>query len=47
MKIRLNMNEMYKLPPKEVINSVKESINEINRYTPQKEVDRLIEKLSI
>jgi histidinol-phosphate aminotransferase len=47
MKIRLNMNEMYKLPPMEVINSVKESINEINRYTPQKKVDLLIEKLSI
>lgn len=46
MKIRLNMNEMYKLPPKEVINPVKDSINEINRYTPQKEVDILIESLS-
>jgi histidinol-phosphate aminotransferase len=47
MKIRLNMNEMYKLPPKEVIDPVKNSINEINRYTPQKEVDSLLEKLSI
>jgi len=46
MKIRLNMNEMYKAPPKEIINRVKESIDQINRYTPQKEVDILIEKLS-
>ncbi len=46
MKIKLNMNEMYKSPPKEIINQVKESINKINRYTPQKEVDILIEELS-
>ncbi|MFX0039910.1 MAG: pyridoxal phosphate-dependent aminotransferase [Candidatus Heimdallarchaeota archaeon] len=46
MKIRLNMNEMYKPPPRELINSVKDSINEINRYTPQKEVDLLMESLS-
>ncbi|MFX1378979.1 MAG: pyridoxal phosphate-dependent aminotransferase [Promethearchaeota archaeon] len=46
MKIRLNMNEMYKLPPKQLINSVKNSINEINRYTPQRDVDLLIESLS-
>jgi len=46
MKIKLNMNEMYKSPPKEILNPVKESINEINRYTPQKEVDILIEELS-
>ncbi|MFX0104722.1 MAG: pyridoxal phosphate-dependent aminotransferase [Candidatus Hodarchaeota archaeon] len=46
MKIKLNMNEMYKSPPKEIINQVKESINNINRYTPQKEVDTLIEELS-
>ncbi|MFX0004938.1 MAG: pyridoxal phosphate-dependent aminotransferase [Candidatus Hodarchaeota archaeon] len=46
MKIRLNMNEMYKPPPKELISSVKDSINEINRYTPQKEVDLLMESLS-
>ncbi|MFW9819324.1 MAG: pyridoxal phosphate-dependent aminotransferase [Candidatus Thorarchaeota archaeon] len=46
MKIRLNMNEMYKLPPKEVLEPVKESINLINRYTPQKEVEILTEQLS-
>lgn len=46
MKIKLNLNEMYKSPPKEIINPVKESINRINRYTPQKEVDILIEELS-
>ncbi|UCD01860.1 MAG: aminotransferase class I/II-fold pyridoxal phosphate-dependent enzyme [Promethearchaeota archaeon] len=46
MKIKLNMNEMYKSPPKSIINQVKESINNINRYTPQKEVDTLIEELS-
>ncbi|MFX1349382.1 MAG: pyridoxal phosphate-dependent aminotransferase [Promethearchaeota archaeon] len=46
MKIKLNMNEMYKSPPKEIINPVKEAINKINRYTPQKEVDILIEELS-
>ena len=46
MKVRLNMNEMYKAPPKNVITSVKESIDQINRYTPQKEVDILIEHLS-
>ncbi len=46
MKIRLNMNEMYKSPPKDIINSVKESINQINRYTPQKKVDLLVEYLS-
>ena len=46
MKIRLNMNEMYKTPPKEVLEPVKESINYINRYTPQKEVEHLTEQLS-
>ncbi len=46
MNIRLNMNEMYKAPPKDLINSVKESIDQINRYTPQKEVDLLVEHLS-
>lgn len=40
------MNEMYKSPPKEIINPVKESINKINRYTPQKVVNVLIEELS-
>ena len=37
---------MYKAPPKEIIDPVKECINQINRYTPQKEVDILIEELS-
>lgn len=46
MKIRLNMNEMYKTPPKDIINPVKESIDQINRYTPQKEVDLLVDHLS-
>jgi len=46
MKIRLNMNEMYKAPPEEIIHSVKESINQINRYTPQKDVDILTDYLS-
>ena len=46
MKIRLNMNEMYKSPPKYIINPVKESIDQINRYTPQKEVDLLVDHLS-
>jgi len=46
MKIKLNMNEMYKTPPKEILNPVKESINQINRYTPQKEVDALTEQIS-
>ncbi|MFX1566925.1 MAG: pyridoxal phosphate-dependent aminotransferase [Promethearchaeota archaeon] len=46
MKIRLNMNEMYKTPPKDIIISAKESIDQINRYTPQKEVDLLVEHLS-
>ena len=46
MKIKLNMNEMYKTPPKEILNSIKESINHINRYTPQKEVDALMEQIS-
>ncbi|MFX1503246.1 MAG: pyridoxal phosphate-dependent aminotransferase [Promethearchaeota archaeon] len=46
MKIRLNMNEMYKSPPKDIINSVKESIDLINRYTPQEEVEFLKKELS-
>ncbi|MFX0021300.1 MAG: pyridoxal phosphate-dependent aminotransferase [Candidatus Hermodarchaeota archaeon] len=46
MNIRLNMNEMYKIPPKEVLEPVKESINLINRYTPQRVVEILTEKLS-
>ena len=46
MKVRLNMNEMYKSPPKNIIDSVKESIDQINRYTPQEEVNLLVEYLS-
>ncbi|UCC19862.1 MAG: aminotransferase class I/II-fold pyridoxal phosphate-dependent enzyme, partial [Promethearchaeota archaeon] len=46
MKIKLNMNEMYKAPPKEIIHPVKESIDQINRYTPQNDVDTLMEHLS-
>jgi histidinol-phosphate aminotransferase len=46
MNIKLNMNEMYRLPPKEILDSVKESINQINRYTPQKEVEILTEHIS-
>lgn len=46
MKIRLNMNEMYKTPPKDVITSVKESIDQINRYSSQKDVEHLIKQLS-
>ena len=38
---------MYKAPPKEIIHSVKECINLINRYTPQKEVDTLMNLLSL
>ena len=37
---------MYKTPPEEIIHPVKESINQINRYTPQNEVDVLIEHIS-
>ena len=47
MTINLNLNEMYKSPPKNVITPVKNCINEIHRYTPQKEVDTLINELSL
>ncbi len=46
MNIKLNLNEMYKIPPKTVINPVKKCISEIHRYTPQKEVNTLINELS-
>ncbi len=46
MKARLNMNEMYKTPPKDIINPVKKSIDQINRYTSKKDVDLLVEHLS-
>ncbi len=46
MKIRLDKNEMPKPPPKEVIDAVKESVENINRYTPQGKVNELIDLLS-
>ena len=46
MRIRLDRNEMYKPPPKKIIDPVKESIEKINRYTPQTEVNQLIDLLS-
>ncbi|MFW9970182.1 MAG: pyridoxal phosphate-dependent aminotransferase [Candidatus Odinarchaeota archaeon] len=46
MKIRLNLNEMYKAPPKEVLKPVINSIEQINRYTPQKDVNLLIENIA-
>jgi histidinol-phosphate aminotransferase len=46
MKIRLDKNEMPKPPPREIIESVKNSIEKINRYTPQSEVDKLVNLLS-
>lgn len=47
MNIKLNLNEMYKTPPKTVINPTKKCIDEIHRYTPQKEVNTLINELSL
>jgi len=46
MRIRLDKNEMFKPPPKEIIDPVKESIENINRYTPQVKVEELIELIS-
>ena len=46
MKTRLNLSEMYKPPPQEVLDPIKECINEINRYTPQVKVKHLVELLS-
>ncbi len=46
MKIRLDLNEMPKPPPDEVISPVKNCINNINRYTPRNEVDKLVELLA-
>ena len=47
MTIKLNLNEMYKAPPNNVTTPVKNCINEIHRYTPQKEVDTLLNELAL
>ncbi len=46
MQIRLDKNEMPRPPPKEIIDAVKQSIEEINRYTPRIEVKQLVGVLS-
>lgn len=46
MKIRLDKNEMFKPPPKEILDPVKQSIEKINRYTPQIKVEELIRLIS-
>ena len=46
MKIRLDKNEMFKPPPKEILDPVKQSIEKINRYTPQSKVEELIRLIS-
>ncbi|MBA7503620.1 Histidinol-phosphate aminotransferase [subsurface metagenome] len=46
MRIRLDKNEMFKPPPKEILDPVKESIENINRYTPQVKVEELIGLIS-
>lgn len=46
MRIRLDKNEMFKPPPKEIIDPVKESIENINRYTPQVKIEELIGLIS-
>ncbi|TFG28262.1 MAG: aminotransferase class I/II-fold pyridoxal phosphate-dependent enzyme [Promethearchaeota archaeon] len=46
MQIRLDKNEMPNPPPREVIEKTKLSIEQINRYTPQNEVNIIIELLS-
>lgn len=46
MKIRLDKNEMPTPPPQSVIAPVKESVNEINRYTEQNLVSSLVKLLS-
>ena len=47
MKIYLDKNEMPLSPPKGIIDKVKKSIEHINRYTPQSEVRKLLNLLSI
>ena len=46
MIIRLDKNEMPGLPPKDLINSVKKSIENLNRYTPREIVKDLLNSLS-
>ncbi len=46
MKIRLDKNEMPKPPPKEIIEAVKLNIENINRYTPQTGVNKLVKLIS-
>ena len=46
MQIRLDKNEMPNPPPIEVIEQIKLSLEQINRYTPQNEVNNLVELLS-
>jgi histidinol-phosphate aminotransferase len=46
MKIRLDKNEMPFPPPKEIIEAVKLNIENINRYTPQTEVNKLVKLIS-
>lgn len=46
MKIRLDKNEMPNAPPEVITDAVKESINQINRYTPQEKVNELLSLLS-
>ncbi|TFG22633.1 MAG: histidinol-phosphate aminotransferase family protein [Promethearchaeota archaeon] len=46
MKIKLDTNEMPKPPPIEVLEPVKKSIDEINRYTPQIEVNKLVKLIA-
>ncbi len=46
MKIELDKNEMPKHPPDEIIEAVKLNIENINRYTPQSEVNKLVKLIS-
>ncbi|MFX1442394.1 MAG: pyridoxal phosphate-dependent aminotransferase [Promethearchaeota archaeon] len=46
MQIRLDKNEMPNPPPIEIIEKVKLSIGQLNRYTPQNEVTKFIDLLS-
>ncbi|TFG00346.1 MAG: histidinol-phosphate aminotransferase family protein [Promethearchaeota archaeon] len=46
MKIKLDNNEMPKPPPIEVLKPVKKSLDEINRYTPQIKVNKLVKLIS-
>ena len=46
MQVRLDKNEMPSPPPMEIIEEIKLSIDQINRYTPQNEVNKLVGLLS-